>query len=142
MIRLTALASLASVVALSAQAAPIQLTPGEWSTDVTVAAMGAENTQNMTACMTENDASLEPTELAQRFAGGADCTSSDVSQSGNTVKFKLTCGDQSLKSADLTLTHSTTSFTMSGTVELKIDEQTVLPGTMSIDANRNGPCTD
>lgn len=142
MIRTISAAGFATACALAAHADPIQLTPGDWSTVVVITAGEITDTQNMDACMGADESNLEPTELASRFAGGAECTASNVQQNGNTVTFSMSCGDQALKSADLTLKHTPTSFTLSGPIVLNIGEGMDLPAEMDIEATRVGPCSD
>lgn len=131
-------------LASPAQADPLNLTPGDWSVTIGVMAAGKSHTDTMTACMTEADTSMEPVEMAQAFAGGADCSASNISQSGNEISFSMACSGQEagLVSADLSLLNMGSSFDMDGPIKLRLDNGSVIDGTMTIAAKRQGVCTD
>ncbi len=140
MIRILTAASAAILLVGAASAAPINFKPGNWSADLTMEAMGETMSESMTECMNAEEASMEPTDLAQEFAGGADCTASDVQQNGNTITFKMACPGEGLSEADITLTYEETNFTMFGDVILDAGGGTTFPATLQVDAKYLGAC--
>lgn len=138
------LAGLGILCVSAADAEPIVLTPGNWSVTIGVVANGKTHTDTMYACLTPADSNLEPVELAQAFAGGADCSASNISQNGKQITFDMSCAGSGtgLVSAELTLLNLESKFTMDGPIKLRNDLGVVGDGTMTIAAQRQGECTD
>lgn len=140
MIRTLSAAAAFAFLGGAAIAAPVQFQPGEWSAEINMTAMGQTFTESMTDCMGADEANMEPTALAQEFAGGAECSATNVQQSGNTVTFQMSCPGQAMSSADITLTYQSTSFTMNGDIQLDTGNGQLLPAQMVVNANYKGAC--
>jgi len=140
MIRTLFASSAVALFAASAMAAPVQFTPGKWTADMTMNAGGQSFSESMTDCMGAQEANMEPTALAQEFAGGANCTASNVQQSGNSVSFQMSCPGEAMNSADITLTYTQSNFTMNGDIQLDVGNGQFMPATMVVKANYVGAC--
>lgn len=141
MIRTLSAAAAFAVLGGAAIAAPVQFQPGEWTANISMTAMGQTFNESMTDCMGADEANMEPTALAQEFAGGAECTATNVQQSGNRVTFSMTCPGQAMAAADITLEYQSTSFTMNGDVTLDVGQGQTVPAQMVVNANYQGACT-
>ena len=127
----------------TALADPVNLQPGEWTYTLTMTIPGTTmgpivETEN--DCLGEWESKLEPTELAKEFAGGANCTASNVKQTENNVSFDLSCPGEAMESATMVLTHDYTSFTMDGDVKLAVGEGQTMQSKLTVDAKRVGVC--
>ena len=140
MIRTILASSAVMFVAGAALAAPVQFEPGKWTATIDMTAFGETFSEAMTDCMGVEEAKLEPTALAQEFAGGANCTATDVNQSGNTVSFTMTCPGEAMAEADITLTYARKSFTMNGDVLLDVGDGQTVPAVMNVKADYVGTC--
>ncbi|MEM7494252.1 MAG: DUF3617 family protein [Pseudomonadota bacterium] len=130
--------------ATSALADPVNLQPGQWSYEITFTVPGANMNpviESDSDCLGEWESKLEPTALAKEFAGGAECTASNVSQDSNRVTFNLDCPGQAMRSAKIVLTHNYSSFLMDGDVDLDVGEGRTMASKMKVDAKRTGACT-
>ncbi|MEO1641907.1 MAG: DUF3617 family protein [Pseudomonadota bacterium] len=141
---LVAAAVALGLTATSALAAPVNLQPGQWSYDMTFTIPGLDippTQESNSDCLGEWESKLEPTDLAKEFAGGANCTASNVNQSANKVSFDLNCPGEAMRSAKMVLTHSYNSFRMDGDVTLDLGDGRTMPSKLVVNANRVGVCT-
>lgn len=128
----------------TAAAEPVSLKPGEWTYTMTMTVPNsgmAPVTESESDCLGEWESNLEPQALAQEFAGGAECTATNVVQSSNKVSFDMSCPGQALNKAKITLDHAYTSFTMDGDITLDLGNGQTIASDLVVDANYVGVCT-
>jgi hypothetical protein len=129
----------------TASAEPVEFETGEWTYTITMTVPDLPIdpiVESESSCMQPWETRLEPTDLAQEFAGGAECTSSNVTQTANTVSFDMVCPDQALSAASIVMTHQTTGFSMDGDIKLDAGTAGLMDAKMKVIASRVGPCTE
>lgn len=140
MIRIPGAALAAVTLAGTAMAEPVNLQPGKWQADMSMTVLGQTMNDSMTDCMGAEEANMEATALAQEFAGGANCTASNVQSGPGTVTFDLSCPGEAMSAAKVTLTFQSTSFVLVGDVTLDFGNGQTAPGTLRADAKYLGAC--
>ena len=128
-----------------ASAEPVNLKPGQWqyTMTMTLANGGIDPiVETETSCMKAWESKLEPTALAQEFAGGAECEARDVTQTANLVSFKLSCPGEAMDNSEFTMTHQFSSFAMDGKLQIPNGNGGFITADMKVIANNTGACTE
>lgn len=128
----------------TAQAEPVNLKPGQWTYTMNMEVPGTGMppiSETESDCMEEWEAKLEPSALAQEFAGGADCKATDVQQSTGKVSFTMSCPGEAMDGAKISLTHSYDSFTMDGDLSIPNGQGGFLAADLTVTAQNVGTCT-
>lgn len=114
---------------------------GNWDISIYFRLGNDAHTEESSLCMTPEEASITPRDIAVAFAGGASCEAETVSQSENNVSFQLTCpAPNPIHSADLTLVHAPSEFEIIGPVKLRVSDVETMDSHMVMTANHTGPC--
>ena len=124
-------------------AAPANLTPGMWETEMTIEMLGQTMVDNLSECMDAAEASAEVSVLADDMAGGMGCSAGAVSQKGNVSVFGLICpADSTFSGGAITFDiKSSTNFVITGDVTVSMpDGSPDVTGTLHADAKRTGTC--